>query len=137
MNEKLELLNALQAERVGLGIKISGIAVIERRMFSGDDVETTVVQSLTMPCQSGAYHAEWIEKGRESFDVRIVREIPAKIRTINATLREDILRETVRHIDGPTLKRLFIDAVKSFSAPHLQDFAMVCADWPTGNKAHG
>jgi len=132
MNEKLELLNALQAELEGLGVRISQCGVVARRTFDHGTVESEVeVQYVTMPCRSGVYHAEWIHRGRESFEVHIIREIPASIRNLHSVLREDILRETVRHIDGPTLKRLFVEAVTAFSAPLMQDFAMVCADWPT------
>jgi hypothetical protein len=131
MNEKLELLNALQAELEGMGVRICRIGVSTRRSFEGDGHEEVEIHQLTMPCQSGYYHAEWVQVGRESYEVRIVREIPAQIRRIASVLREDILSETVRCIDGPTLKRLFVDAVTRFSAPHMQDFAMVCGNWPT------
>jgi hypothetical protein len=137
MNEKLELLNAIQAELEGLGMRVGAISVNVRRTFTGEDVAETDVHCVTMPCQSGCYHAEWVQRGRDSYDVQIIREIPAKIRTLNATLREDLLRENVRHVDGPTLKRLFIEAVTRFSAPHFQDFALVCADWPSAKPVAG
>lgn len=137
MNDKLELLNGLQAELEGMGVRVSQVGVLTRRKFADGEIEEVEVQFVTMPCRSGSYHAEWVHKGRESFDVQIVREIPAQIRTLNGVMREDILRESVRHIDGPTLKRMFQAAVSHFSAPLMQDFAMVCADWPTAKPAQG
>lgn len=130
MNEKLELLNALQAELEGMGIRISGIAVTTRREFAGEEIDETEIQELTMPCQSGYYHAECRELERGRIQVRIIREIQAQVRGIESRLRERILEENVRALDGPTLQRLFIDAVSRFSAPVMQDFAMVCANWP-------
>lgn len=137
MNEKLELLNALQAELEGMGIRISGIAVTTRREFNGDEIDETEIQALTMPCQSGYYHAECRELERGRIQVRIIREIQAQVRGIESRLRERILEENVRALDGPTLQRLFIDAVSRFSAPVMQDFAMVCANWPVPGGSMG
>lgn len=130
MNENLELLNALQAQLEGMGIRISRISVTTHRDFREDQVEDTVVHELTMPCQSGFYHAVCREAGANSYDIKIVREVQAQIRGFDSTLREDILEENVRQLDGPTLKRLFIAATTRFSAPVMQDFALVCANWP-------
>lgn len=130
MNEKLELLNGLQAELEGLGIRVSRIAVTTKRRFEDDGIEDVEVQQLTMPCQSGYYHAECIERDKGAYEVTIVREIQAQVRGIESRLRESILVDTVRQLDGPTLRRMFIAAVTKFSAPVMQDFAMVCANWP-------
>lgn len=130
MNEKLELLTALQAELEGLGIRIHRIAVVTHRCLNGDQCDDREVSVLTMPCQSGFYHAECREVDHGMYEVSIVREVAAQIRGIPSCLREDILGERVRQLDGPTLKRMFIAAVTQFSAPYMQDFAMVCANWP-------
>ena len=130
MNEKLELLNGLQAELEGLGIRICRIAVSARREFSGEEIDEVVTHELTMPCQSGYYHAECVEIERGSYTVSIIREIQAQVRGIESRLREAILIKRVRQLDGPTLKELFIEAVTKFSTPVMQDFAMVCANWP-------
>ncbi|MCC7491094.1 MAG: hypothetical protein IT204_02025 [Fimbriimonadaceae bacterium] len=130
MNEKLELLNGLQAELEGLGIKISRIAVYTRRCFDGDEIEETEVAEVTMPCQSGFYHAECVAAERGSYKITIVREIGTQIRGFESRLHETILSETVRNLDGPTLRRLLKDGVEKFSRPVMQDFVMVCANWP-------
>lgn len=138
MNERLELLNALQAELEGMGIRIDRIAVTTRRHFHADgSLEEIELQEVTMPCQNGYYHAECVAVERGSFQVTIIREIQSQIRGFESRLRERILQETVRQLDGPTLKRLFIAAVTRFSAPVMQDFAMVCANWPVLGQTTG
>lgn len=133
MNEKLELLNGLQAQLEGMGVRISRIAVTTARRIEDDLVTETEVHELTMPCQSGYYHADCVELAKGGYEVRIVREASAQIRGYNACLREDILSEQVTQLDGPTLKRLFVAATTKFSAPYMQDFALVCANWPIGS----
>ncbi|MBI2298688.1 MAG: hypothetical protein HYU66_07010 [Armatimonadetes bacterium] len=137
MNEKLELLNGLQAELEGMGIRITRIAVTTYRHFEGGDIVDTEVSEITMPCQSGYYHARCSQSAPGAVEVRIVREVEASIRGFDSCLREKILCETVRQLDGPTLKRLFIAATTRFSAPIMQDFALVCANWPVPAQSGG
>lgn len=138
MNEKLELLNAVQAELEGMGIKISRIGVHQRRTFGAEDgLEEHEMLELTMPCQSGFYHARCIQKTRGQYEVSVVREITAELRGLKSIVVQDILQGTVRQLDGPSLKRLFVDAVTVHSTPYMQDFALVVGNWPVPNTVIG
>lgn len=131
MNEKLELLNAVQAELEGMGIKISRIGVQHRRTFGLDgELEEHEVLELTMPCQSGFYHARCAQKTRGQYEVEIVREITAELRNLKSVVVQEICKGTVRQLDGPSLKKLFVDAVTIHSIPYMQDFALVAGNWP-------
>lgn len=131
MNDKLELLNMLQAELEGLGIRISRIGIYTRRHFRDGQLDEVDIHELTMPCQSGFYHIEAVPTSQHEYQVTVIREIQAQVRGIESRLLERILTATARQLDGQTIKTLFIDAVTRFSTPVMQDFAMVCASWPT------
>ena len=137
MNDKLELLNALQAELEGLGIRISRIGIYTRRHFGDGEMDEVDIHELTMPCQSGYYHIEAVQLSKNEFKVTVIREIQAQVRGIESRLRERILETSARQLDGPTVKRLFVEAVTMFSTPVMQDFAMVCANWPVAAEAMG
>lgn len=137
MNDKLELLNALQAELEGLGIRISRIGIYSRRHFHDGEMDEHDVHELTMPCQSGFYHVEAVQVSKNEYQVTVIREIQAQVRGIESRLRERILSTSARQLDGQTVKQLFVEAVTKFSTPVMQDFAMVCANWPVSQESMG
>ncbi len=137
MNDKLELLNALQAELEGLGIRISRIGIYSQRHFNDGEMDEVDVHELTMPCQSGYYHIEAVQVSKNEYQITVIREIQAQVRGIESRLRERILSATARQLDGQTVKRLFVEAVTKFSTPVMQDFAMVCANWPVSTASIG
>jgi len=137
MNDKLELLNALQAELEGLGIRISRIGIYTRRHFADGEIDEVDVHELTMPCQSGFYHIEATQISKNQYAITVIREIQAQVRGIESRLRERIVETTAKQLDGQTVKQLFVEAVTKFSTPVMQDFAMVCANWPVSSESMG